>query len=65
MMQKSKMQLLRILHVQLEDNVKASTLLPDGSYCRKINTLYPVDSQRYFMENSLHKPYADPIEAPR
>ncbi len=58
-----KEQLLRILHVQLEDNVKASTLLPDGSYCRKINTLHPVDSQRYFMENSLHKPYADPIEA--
>ena len=36
-----KEQLLRILHTQLEDNVKASSLLPDGSYCRKVNTLAP------------------------
>lgn len=53
-----KEQLLRILHTQLEDNVKASSLLPDGSYCRKVNTLAPCDSQAAFMAASLHKPMA-------
>ena len=49
--------LLGILHTQLEDNVKASSLLPDGSYCRKVNTLAPCDSQAVFMEKTIHKPY--------
>lgn len=49
-----KEQLLRILKTQLEDNVKASSLLPDGSYCRKVNTLTPCNSQEIFMEVSLH-----------
>ena len=48
--------LLKILHVQLEDNVKASSLLPDGSYCRKVNTLSPCDSQAVFLASSLHRP---------
>ena len=48
-------QLLWILHTQLEDNVKASSLLPDGSYCRKINTLAPRSSQEVFMETSIHR----------
>ena len=49
--------LLGILHAQLEDNVKASSLLPDGSYCRKVNTLAPCNSQEVFMEKSIHKPF--------
>ena len=48
--------LLKILHVQLEDNMKASSLLPDGSYCRKVNTLSPCDSQAAFLASSLHRP---------
>ena len=55
-----KEMLLRILHTQLEDNVKASSLLPDGSYCRKVNTLAPCDSQEVFMAATLHKPIASP-----
>jgi len=51
-----KEQLLHILHIQLEDNVKASSLLPDGSYCRKVNTLEPCNSQEVFMEKTIHKP---------
>ena len=50
--------LLKILHTQLEDNVKASSLLPDGSYCRKVNTLAPCNSQEVFMAASLHRPAA-------
>ena len=50
-----KDQLLWILHTQLEDNVKASSLLPDGSYVRKVNTLAPCDSQEVFMETSIHR----------
>jgi hypothetical protein len=38
--------------------VKASSLLPDGSYCRKVNTLAPCNSQEVFMEKTIHKPYA-------
>ena len=49
-------QLLRILHTQLEDNVKASSLLPDGSYCRKVNPLEPCDSQEVFMAKTIHTP---------
>ena len=51
-----KEQLLQILHTQLEDNVKASSLLPDGSYCRKVNTLDPCSSQEVFMAKTIHKP---------
>lgn len=55
-----KEMLLKILHTQLEDNVKASSLLPDGSYCRKVNTLAPCNSQDVFMASSLHRPAAPP-----
>ena len=55
--QEVKDQLIWILHTQLEDNVKASSLLPDGSYARKINSLAPCASQEVFMETSIHKPY--------
>ena len=48
-------QLLWILHTQLEDNVKASSLLPDGSYVRKVNSLAPCSSQDIFMETSIHR----------
>ena len=58
-------QLLWILHTQLEDNVKASSLLPDGSYCRKVNTLAPCSSQEVFMEKTIHKPYPKEPERPR
>ena len=54
--QQVREQLLWILHTQLEDNVKASSLLPDGSYCRKVNTLAPCDSQEVFMKTSIHRP---------
>ena len=50
-----KEQLIWVLHTQLEDNVKASSLLPDGSYVRKVNTLAPCASQEVFMETSIHK----------
>jgi len=60
-----KEMLLGILHTQLEDNVKASSLLPDGSYCRKVNTLAPCNSQEVFMEKSIHKPFQPlPVKAP-
>ncbi|MBD5161063.1 MAG: polyphosphate kinase 1 [Oscillibacter sp.] len=55
-----KEMLLKILHTQLEDNVKASSLLPDGSYCRKVNTLAPCDSQEAFIAESLHRRAAAP-----
>ena len=50
-----KEQLIWILHTQLEDNVKASSLLPDGSYVRKVNSLAPCSSQDIFMETSIHR----------
>ena len=56
--------LLKILHTQLEDNVKASSLLPDGSYCRKVNTLQPCSSQEVFMAETLHRRPAAPAEKP-
>ena len=57
-------QLLWILHTQLEDNVKASSLLPDGSYCRKVNTLEPCSSQEVFMAETLHRRPVPPPEKP-
>ena len=59
-----KEMLLKILHTQLEDNVKASSLLPDGSYCRKVNTLQPCSSQEVFMAETLHRRPAAPAEKP-
>lgn len=59
-----KEMLLKILRTQLEDNVKASSLLPDGSYCRKVNTLSPCGSQEVFMAESLHRRPAAPAEKP-
>jgi len=58
-------QLLWILHTQLGDNVKASSLLPDGSYCRKVNTLAPCNSQEVFMEKTIHKPCPREPERPK
>ena len=49
-----KRQLDWILHTQLEDNVKASELLPDGSYLKKQDSKHPLNSQSYFMEQSFH-----------
>ena len=49
-------QMLReIIRTELEDNVKASEMLPDGTYRRKADGGLPVDSQVVFMEKSLHK----------
>ena len=59
-----KEMLLKILHTQLEDNVKASSLLPDGSYCRKVNTLQPCSSQEVFMAETLHRRPAALAEKP-
>ena len=58
-----KEQLMWILHTQLEDNVKASSLLPDGSYVRKVNSLAPCASQEIFMETSIHKASAAQVQA--
>ncbi len=56
--------LLTILHTELADNVKASSLQPDGTYFRKHSATSHVDSQEYFMETSLHKPEPPEPEAP-
>ena len=60
-----KSQLLRILHTQLEDNVKASSLLPDGSYCRKLNSQSARSSQEVFMVRSIHKAAPSTPERPK
>ena len=51
-----KEQLMWILNTQLSDNVKASSIMSDGSYCRKVNHMLPVNSQETFMEQSIHRP---------
>lgn len=56
-------QLRWILESQLRDTVKASLLLPDGSYCRK-HSAVPFDSQDYFMQRSPHIPTA-PMGEPK
>ena len=43
-----------IMKMELEDNVKASEMLSDGTYRRKSREGQPVDSQAAFMEKSLH-----------
>ena len=57
-------QLKWILDSQLRDTAKASSLLPDGSYCRK-HSAVPFDSQEYFMQHSPHEPAQPVREAPR
>ena len=49
-------QLLSILDTQFEDQKKAYTMAPDGTYHR---TVGPVNSQEIFMEASLHRPAAE------
>ncbi len=49
-----KEQLLWILNTQLTDNVKASAMMPDGSYLRKSAALVPACSQEIFMAQSIH-----------
>ena len=45
-----------ILDTQLEDNAKASFLLPDGSYLRKnTQSSLSFDSQMQFMQSSFHQ----------
>ena len=46
--------LQEIIQTELADNVKASEMLPDGTYRRKVNGGLPTDSQVVFMEKSLH-----------
>ena len=60
-----KSQLLRILNTQLEDNVKASSLLPDGSYYRKRNSQSERSSQEVFMARSIHRTPQPPPERPK
>ena len=55
-------QLKWILDSQLRDTAKASTLLPDGSYCRR-HSAVPFDSQDNFMQQSPHTT-AEPIRSP-
>ena len=50
-----KQQLRWMLESQLRDNVKASDLLPDGTYARRHGAV-PFDCQNYFMEQSPHTP---------
>lgn len=49
-----KAQLAWILRTQLQDNVKASSMLSDGSYLRKSSTVSPLNSQEEFMRTSSH-----------
>lgn len=59
-----KAQLLKILQVQLADNAKASFMMSNGVYGRKsAGQRAPLDSQREFMEKSLHDPA--PAPAPK
>ena len=60
-----KEELIHILNIELEDNVKASSLLPDGSYVRKVNSLAPCNSQDVFMKTSIHKAFVPPVEPKR
>ena len=53
-----------ILTTQLEDNVKASFLLSDGTYRRKVNNLVAVNSQEVFMAQSFHREEAPPQTPP-
>ena len=49
-------QLQWILDCQLKDNVKASAMMPDGLYSRKVSQgAVRCDSQRQFMDVSLHR----------
>ena len=57
-----KSQLEWILRTQLLDNVKASSMLSDGSYLRKTSTVSPLNSQEEFMRTSSHT--AQPSSAP-
>ena len=57
-------QLRWFLESQLRDTAKASTLLTDGSYCRK-HSAVPFDSQNYFMQQSPHIPAEPPREPQR
>lgn len=50
-----KEQLKWMLDIGLRDNLKASFMLSDGSYCRKHGAV-PFNSQSYFMEQSPHIP---------
>lgn len=50
-----KTELEQVLSAQLKDNVKSAIMLADGSYCKTcIAAEEPFDSQKYFMEHSLH-----------
>ncbi len=60
-----KNQILKILYIILKDNVKARVLLSDGNYIKKYNQSGDkIDSQLYFMENSLHKPLNTTVKEP-
>ena len=51
-----KQMLLKILHIQLSDSAKASSLQADGTYYRRIQEgAESKDSQQYFMAHSLHQ----------
>lgn len=58
-----KSQLEWILRTQLLDNVKASSMLSDGSYLRKSSTVSPLNSQEEFMHTSSHTA-VPPVSAP-
>ena len=60
-----KNQILKILYIILKDTVKARTLLSDGNYIKKFTQSEDkIDSQRYFMENSLHIPISTVSKEP-
>ena len=49
--------LMEMLDIMLKDNVKARALQSDGSYVKKkILGDSHIDSQAYFMHNTIHKP---------
>ncbi len=57
------LKLQEILDIELQDNTKASSLLPDGTYVRKQpDGKEVINSQEYFMENTIHDTIQEVIE---
>ena len=50
--------LMQMLDIMLKDNIKARSLGSDGIYIKKPSDGEAIDSQMYFMQHSIHKPFA-------
>ena len=58
-----KTQIIKMISIILKDNVKARTLLSDGSYVKKETGEEKINSQLYFQQNSLHERIQRPAPA--